>query len=348
MAITPVFLEHPSSLEHDTGAHYEQAARIVAVLDELERRDWLGWSRARSPEVALDVLGLAHSPAYIESIKRAAAQGGGWLDADTVVSTGSYVAALHAVGGAVEMVERLVADGEGARGFSAHRPPGHHALAERAMGFCLFNNIAVASRFALERLGLERVLVLDWDVHHGNGTEEMFIQSPELLFVSIHQWPFWPGSGAASDIGAGPGRGFNLNLPVPAGSGDDVYVSLVRDVVVPLAREFSPQLILISAGYDAHVLDPLADCRATEAGFAAMAALMSGVADELGVALGCVLEGGYSLQALPLCVASTMEAVVSGRPGASAAIRAFDSEPVGLAVEALSRLAEFWPGLVER
>jgi acetoin utilization deacetylase AcuC-like enzyme len=255
------------------------------------------------------------------------------------MSPGSFEAALHSAGGAVELVRRLVDGGPGQVGFSAHRPPGHHAVRERSMGFCLFNNIAVAARHALDTLGLERVLILDWDVHHGNGTSDIFWESDQVLMISIHEWPLYPGSGRASEVGGGAGRGYTVNLPVPSGTGDPGYVSLVRDVAVPLARAYAPQLILISAGYDAHLEDPLADCAVTEAGFAVMTMLMRQLAIELSVPLGCVLEGGYAVHALARSVAVTMRALL---PGVS-------SDPAvavdRLASDARLRLAEFWPEL---
>jgi acetoin utilization deacetylase AcuC-like enzyme len=215
---------------------------------------------------------------------------------------------LHAAGGAVEMVRRLLG-GEASCGFSAHRPPGHHAEPARAMGFCLFNNVAVAARYALDELGSSRVLILDWDVHHGNGTNDIFHASSDVLYISIHESPLYPGTGPASDVGDGPGEGFTVNLPVGAGSGDDVFCGLVSEVVVPRALAFEPQLILISAGFDAHRDDPLASCSVTEAGYAAMTATMMSLAAELGAPVGCVLEGGYALGALAASVAATMSAM---------------------------------------
>ncbi len=304
-----VFLEHPSSFEHETGGHPEQPARIAAIQRELDRRGWLGFERLRSPAVQREVLTAVHPEAYVESIERLSARGGGAIDLDTVLSAGSYDAALHAAGGAVRMVELLL-DGEADRAFSAHRPPGHHALPRRGMGFCLFNNVAIAARFALEHRGLERVMIVDWDVHHGNGTNDVFHADPSVLFVSIHQWPLYPGSGAASDTGEGDGEGFTVNLPVPAGTGDAEYTALIDETVVPLAREYRPQLVLVSAGFDAHRDDPLANCLVTEEGFAAMTRSLCDVADSVGAPLGCVLEGGYALDALGRSVAATMEALV--------------------------------------
>ena len=311
MAPRPVFYSHPSSLDHETGGHPERGGRIVAIEEALSARDWFGFERISSPEVARDVLQLVHAEPYIASIERMAAAGGGQLDPDTLLSEGSFVAALHAAGGAVEMVQRLLEAGTGAIGFSAHRPPGHHALAARAMGFCLFNNIAVAAAYATDRLGLERLMIVDWDVHHGNGTSDAFWQSDRVLFVSIHQWPLFPGSGRPSEIGSGAGRGYTVNLPVPAGTADDEYLSLLQDTVVPLARLYKPQLLLVSAGFDAHRDDPLAECLVTEQGFAAMTEIVRTLSAEFGIPLGLVLEGGYDVGALARSVVATMEALVA-------------------------------------
>jgi acetoin utilization deacetylase AcuC-like enzyme len=334
-----VLLAHPSSLEHDTGHHPEQPARIVAIEDELERRGWLGFERVSSPAAQRSALAAVHSEHHIAMIEQLAERGGGHIDLDTVVSAGSFRAALHAAGGAVRLVDMLAA-GAAPTGFSVHRPPGHHAEQARAMGFCLFNNVAVAARHAIDGLGLERVLIFDWDVHHGNGTNDIFHADPRVLFVSIHQSPLWPGSGPASDAGEGDGLGFTVNLPVRPGSDDGVYRSLVDHVVVPVARVFGPQLILISAGFDAHRDDPLADCQVTEAGFAAMTASLRAVAAEVDAPVGAVLEGGYALAALARSVAATME--VLGSPQTPTLEPAPLVEPARVAVQ---RLAGQWPSL---
>jgi acetoin utilization deacetylase AcuC-like enzyme len=336
----PVYLAHPSSLEHETGSHPERPARIVAIERELARREWLGYERMSSPEVERAVLAAVHPDAYVSAIEAICARGGGSLDADTLVSAESFSAALHAAGGAVQLVELLL-DGDASSAFSAHRPPGHHALPERAMGFCLFNNVAVAAKYALSARGLERVMILDWDVHHGNGTNDIFSSSDQVLFVSIHQAPLYPGTGGSADAGSGDGRGFTVNLPVAPGSGDAVYESLVDHVVVPLARAFAPELVLISAGYDAHHHDPLADCSVTEAGFAAMARAMRDVCAELGAALGAVLEGGYALDALARSVAVTMDALAAPAGGDARA----DVGVAPVAAAARERLRDWWPAL---
>jgi acetoin utilization deacetylase AcuC-like enzyme len=343
MASAPVWLEHPSSLRHDTGGHPERAARMQAIERVLSAQDWLGFERVESPPVDRSVLETVHPSAYVASIERACASGGGFLDADTVVSSDSYEAALHATGGAVRMVDLLL-DGDAPYAFSAHRPPGHHATQARAMGFCLFNSVAVAARYALDRRGLERVMVLDWDVHHGNGTNDIFHASDQVLFVSIHQSPLYPGTGPAGDVGSGEGRGFTVNLPVRPGAGDQAFCALIDLVAVPLARGFAPQLVLISAGYDAHRDDPLGQCEVTEAGYAAMTRSMRRVGEELEAPVGCVLEGGYALDALAGSVAATLAALqepVAAR-GSDGGV---DGAAPAVADAALERLSEWWPEL---
>ena len=347
-----VFLEHPSSLEHDTGAygagassilHPEHARRITLIEQELSARGWLGFERVRTPTVDRSVLSAVHPEPYVASIERACRSGGRFLDEETLVSERSFEAALHAVGGAVRMVDLLL-DGDASGAFSSHRPPGHHALPSQAMGFCLFNNIAVAARYALDARRLERVMIIDWDVHHGNSTNHIFHTSRQVLFVSIHQWPLFPFTGEASDVGEGEGAGFTVNLPVPAGAGDEVWVSLIEHVVVPLAYAYEPQIVLISAGYDAHRDDPLADCAVTEEGFAAMTRAIARVCASLAAPVGAVLEGGYALGALGRSVAATLQAL-STEP-APDATSAPASALTPTAHQARTRLAEFWPQLL--
>ena len=312
---------------------------MVAIERELSARDWLGFERMTSPAVERATLEAVHSGRYINAIEEACVTGGGNLDLDTVVSEDSFEAALHAAGGAVQMVDLLL-DRTVPCAFSAHRPPGHHALPSRAMGFCLFNNVAVAARHALDARGLERVMILDWDVHHGNGTNDIFHDSDRVLFVSIHQSPLYPGTGPAGDVGSGPAQGFTVNLPVGPGSGDEVFCSLVDRVAVPLARAFAPELILVSAGYDAHREDPLGECAMTAAGFAAMARSMRWVGRTLEAPVGCVLEGGYSLDGLAPSVAATLAAL--NEPVTEPDL---DGQAPPLVLQARERLREWWPGL---
>jgi acetoin utilization deacetylase AcuC-like enzyme len=335
----PLVLRHPSSLRHDTGAHPERAARITAIERELDSRDWLGFEVRESAAAERAIVEAVHPAGYVDAIEEFCASGGGNLDLDTVASRDSFEAALHSAGGAAGIVDALLEGGVPAAA-SLHRPPGHHAEAARAMGFCLFNNIAIAARRAIDAHGLSRVLIVDWDVHHGNGTNDIFHSDPRVLFVSIHQWPLYPGTGAATDEGSGAGEGFTVNLPVPGGSGDALWCSLVEHVVTPVAAEFAPELVLVSAGFDAHADDPLAGCEVSDDGYAAMAGSARRLADALGAPIGMVLEGGYDLGALARGVTRTLE--VLGAPDAPPA----PDLPVHPgASEAAARLSPRWAGL---
>ena len=306
-----MFFSHPSSLEHETGhGHPERVDRMHAIDAELQRRDWLGFERREAPAATTEQLVAVHSPEHVEAVRETSARGGSF-DLDTPTSAGSWEAALHAAGGACALAEALMGGGERV-GFSALRPPGHHAGPAQAMGFCLFANAAIAARHALDSLGAERVFVLDWDVHHGNGTNAIFHSSRDVLFASLHQYPFWPGTGALTDSGSGEGEGFSINLPVPEGSGEDVFCGLVEHVVLPAARAFDPDLVLVSAGYDAHRDDLLGGCSLESVSYAELTRQVLA----LGKPVGYVLEGGYDLDALAVSMALTMEALADGgEPG---------------------------------
>jgi acetoin utilization deacetylase AcuC-like enzyme len=307
-----LYFSHPTSLEHDPQAHMpghpDTPQRIVAIERALAERDWLGWERREAPPAGERELELIHTTRHVESIRDLCLAGGGAIDADTFVGEASYRAALHAAGGACAMTRALMG-GEDQVGFSALRPSGHHAEPQRAMGFCLFDNVAIAAELAIRELGAERVFVLDWDVHHGNGTAEAFRRRADVLFLSIHEAGIFPGSGPSSDFGSGPGEGYTVNLPVPSGSEEDLWLSLLEHIVVPIATEFAPDLVLVSAGFDAHRADPLASCRLEAESFAAMARHVRELAAQLGVPLGLVLEGGYEPLALADSVVATMAAL---------------------------------------
>jgi acetoin utilization deacetylase AcuC-like enzyme len=330
------YLRHPSSVRHDTGPHPERPQRIPAIEAAV---DWSAVEAVEAPAAPQEALLAVHPQSHLDYIRGLAERGGGMVDMDTAVSAGSWEAAVHAAGAAVEMADLLVGSGSFRAAFCGVRPPGHHAERGRAMGFCLLNNVAVGARRARDAHGVERVLILDWDVHHGNGTQEVFEADPGVLFVSIHQWPLYPGTGAATEVGVGDGEGFTVNLPVPPGSGDETFVSHVAHVVAPLARAYRPGLVLVSAGYDAHADDPLADCAVTDAGYAAMAAGVAALGRELGVPVGAVLEGGYDLDVLAACVPSTLDALRSDAPDMP------DVAEHPLSGEAHARLARWWPGL---
>ena len=240
--------------------HPDTPERLLAIEQALSVPGWLGWERRVAPPAQESHLQLVHDRALIERLKEMSLAGGGAIDSDTFVGEPSYRAALHAAGGACEMTKTLL-EHEADVGFCGVRPSGHHAEASRAMGFCLFNNVAIAAEYAICELGVRRVFILDWDVHHGNGTAEIFRRRPDVLFASIHQGGIYPGTGALGDAGSGAGEGYTINLPVPAGSEETLWLSLLEHIVLPVAVTFAPELVLVSAGYDAHRADPLAGCR---------------------------------------------------------------------------------------
>lgn len=334
-----LYFSHPSSLEHDPQAHMpghpDTPERLLAIERALEDRDWLGWERREAPAAEESELELIHGVRHIEAIRELCLSGGGPIDADTFVGEASYRAALHAAGGACAMTRSLLAAGQRV-GFSALRPSGHHAEAQRAMGFCLFDNIAIAAEMAIRELGAERVFVFDWDVHHGNGTAEAFRRRPDVLFVSIHQAGIFPGTGPSTDFGSGAGEGYTLNLPVPASAGEDLWLSLVEHIVLPVALAFAPDLVLVSAGFDAHRADPLANCTLEAASFAQMTCHIRDLAARLGVPLGMVLEGGYEPLALAESVTATLAALGGEGEAVSAAPEAL------LTSRAAAGVSRYW------
>jgi len=305
-------------LLHETYGHPERPERLRAIQERLRQAKLLEGRAVLEPEPAsVETLALIHDRAYIAEIEAFARAGGGWLDPDTYVCRESYEVALLAVGAAVQAVDR-VGDGQSRRVFALVRPPGHHAEPRRAMGFCLFNNIAVAAQYALVCRGLSRVAILDWDVHHGNGTQTAFYETDTVLFISLHQWPLYPGTGRGDEIGRGRGFGYTLNLPLRPGTGDEGYRELFDQVIGPRLAQYRPELLLVSAGFDAHRLDPLASMDVTEFGFAGMAVRARRWADELcGGRLALVLEGGYNLTALAASVEATLRALDDPGPDGS-------------------------------
>lgn len=298
--MSTIYVTHPRYVEHDMPQHPEHAGRIRAVWQVMESSGLLATLKpAEAPLLAEAPILKLHAEEYIQLLRKLEQfQRTVRLDADTYACPTSYEIARYSAGGVVHAVDAVM-KGDADNGLAAVRPPGHHAVADRAMGFCLLGNIAIAARYAQQTYGIERVLIVDYDVHHGNGTEAMFYDDPSVLFVSTHQERLYPLTGAVRDVGIGAGEGATLNIPMPGGCGDENYARVFDEIILPAARRFQPQLILVSVGHDAHWTDPLALMRLSLDGYAALAQKMIDLAAELcGGKVVFVMEGGYNLDAL--------------------------------------------------
>lgn len=300
------FLYDPGFLEHDTGpGHPECADRLKVTLEYLQGQPWfrqLQWIESIRAERAW--LEWVHSSDYIDHVATSCRSGARYLDTpDVMICPVSYDIALLAAGGAVTLA-KAVMEGRINNGFALLRPPGHHAERDQALGFCLFNNIAITARYLQRQYGLERILILDWDVHHGNGTQHTFEDDPAIFYISLHQSPFYPGTGAASETGRGRGQGLTLNIPMRAGAGDKDYEQAFTDQIIPAVNRFQPEVILVSAGFDAHHDDPLAGICLSSDAYQWLTQRVMELADHhAGGRVISLLEGGYDLQALPVCIA---------------------------------------------
>jgi acetoin utilization deacetylase AcuC-like enzyme len=329
-------VEDPRFADHRGPAgHPERPERLTAVSEALsERRAALTALPARAADDG--ELRAIHGAAHLALVGEAAAHAPSRIDADTYACASSDAVARLAAGGAVDLV-RAVASGRAQAGFAAVRPPGHHAEAAQPMGFCLYNNVAIAARAAKRELGVDKILIVDWDVHHGNGTQHSFEDDPSVLFFSTHQFPYYPGTGDWHEIGTGRGEGATVNVPMPAGCGDAEYLAVFARVLVPIALAFRPELILVSAGFDAHRDDPLASMELGATGYYGMAATVRALADELcGGRVACVLEGGYSASGLREGVGALVDALTA--PSAFAP-RAADLVPGSRAARLVDRAA---------
>jgi len=331
---------HPIFLKHDTGPHHpERAARLKSILRRLNKTDLIDNLRSIKPQaLAVEDIMLVHSRDYVLGVKdacsrlgpstsgstgspllepsRAKSRGSGLcsdnasLDPDTVVSRDSFASALFAAGAVKKGID-LIFDGEIDNAFCMVRPPGHHAGSSKAMGFCIFNNIAIGARYAQKRYDLARILIIDWDVHHGNGTEEIFYHDPGVFYISLHQYPHYPGTGSKESMGAGKGKGFNLNIPMEAGSGDREYIEAFQEIIIPRIEDFRPEIILISAGFDGHRDDPLSSINLTENGYYEITRIIKEAAGLYSKSrIISVLEGGYNLFGLAESVHSHLKALI--------------------------------------
>lgn len=306
------FVYHQDFLKHDTGrGHPERKERLESVVSHLKKVELWDKLEHRIPATApLEWILKAHPEAYVRWVEQQCRNGATLLDSgDTHVCTESYDVALLACGAVLEAVDSVVSRNVSSA-FCAVRPPGHHAETTTAMGFCLFNNVAVGARYAQSRHSVERVAIVDWDVHHGNGTQQIFYEDPSVLYISLHQYPLWPGTGAPTETGSGKGEGFTVNCPMRPGSGEPEYVAAFDEKILPALRSFRPEVLFISAGFDAHKDDPLADIQLTESSFARMTSLVTEVAEKYCKGrIVSVLEGGYNLAALERCVESHLRAL---------------------------------------
>jgi acetoin utilization deacetylase AcuC-like enzyme len=309
---------HSDYLLHVPDGYPEGPWRLSAVMDGMRSAGLLERVRLVEPRPAtLEELGLVHGESYIEGVAELCGRGGGWLAVDTPVGAESFEIARLAAGGAVEAV-RLVMAQDLRNAAALVRPPGHHAMGDQGMGFCVFNNVAVAARWAQTRGGAARVAIVDWDLHHGNGTAEIFYRDPSVLFISLHQVPAYPYSGWLSEVGIGDGAGYTLNIPMPPGSDDLCYHRAFEEVVCPVLEEFAPTLILVSAGQDAHRDDPMGHLGLSSACFGWMTCALAGVASSTsGGRLAVVLEGGYDPPSLSESWNLIMEGLVQGRAPAA-------------------------------
>ncbi len=331
----------PLYRNHNTGDHIESRDRLDAVMQGVEEDEYARRVPILKPyKATVDQIKANHDTRYIAGVRRLAEAGGGWLDADTYCSQESYAVAVLAVGGAICAVDAVMADVNNA--FALVRPPGHHAVRNRAMGFCIFNNVACAAKYALKSHDLERILIVDWDVHHGNGTEAAFYRDPRVLYFSTHQRPFYPGTGDYEDIGEGDGKGFNINVPLPAGVNDDGFYYVYKTLLAPIAEEFDPELTFISAGQDIHYADPIGGMCVTTTCFRELTELVKSFSPEGQIV--AVLEGGYDLEALKdstLAVCSSLFDFASSFEGG--AIEPGVSKDIRARVEEVTQIqAHYW------
>jgi acetoin utilization deacetylase AcuC-like enzyme len=315
MAKTAVVVDK-EFLKHQPGeSHPERPERVKVLLDLADELDH-GKFQLLAPKPAKRAdIEATHGNEYVRLIEATAAHNGYALDGDTITCRDSFAVGVLAVGGFLNLIDAIAAK-EIANGFALVRPPGHHALRHRAMGFCLFNTMAIGAEYVKRVHGGKKIMIMDWDVHHGNGTQDAFYDDPSVLFISTHQYPYYPGSGAINETGAGAGEGFTINIRLPAGCADAEYLEVFQEVVVPAAERFAPDWILVSAGFDPHRRDPLGGMDVTEKGFGAMAKRLLGLAEKFaGARIAFLLEGGYDLAALKNSVATVLNVMQNSTTG---------------------------------
>ena len=329
--------------QHEAGfGHPERPERLPVALHALKESGLLDRTEVKAPrDATIEEIELVHTPTYIDLVRRVSDSGGGNLDMDTALSGASYSAALRAAGALLDSVDGCLG-GDFRRTFCLVRPPGHHALPGRGMGFCLFNNVAIGARFAMTRKKLKRVMIVDWDAHHGNGTQEIFYDDPAVLYVSLHQYPHYPGTGWLDETGRGKGKGYTINFPFPPGTGEEHYLQAFERVIIPAGRRFAPDLLMLSAGYDSHDGDLLCSMRLTDSSYRKLTDYLVDLADACcGGMFITTLEGGYNLEAQARSIVQT----VAGLSGVDVP---FEDEPPrqtaypDRAAEVIDQVALLW------
>ncbi len=308
------FVYHEDYLRHDTGYHPESAERLIYIMKKLEEEGITEKMKRITPtKASKEQIAYVHADAYVKKVESMCKGGGGMLDLDTPLCSDTYEIALLSAGGVIKAVDEVMAHNL-KHIFALIRPPGHHATPSRGMGFCIFNNIAIVAEHLKRKYGIKRILIADWDVHHGNGTQDVFFEDPSVLYFSTHQYPHYPGTGWINEVGKGEGEGFTVNVPLPAGTDDAGYLYALNNILVPIAMEFNPEFVLVSAGFDAHVADPLASMKVTSLGFGLFTDVIKEIAkknSKRGIVMA--LEGGYNLDAIAESALSVFNSLLSNR-----------------------------------
>ena len=345
---TTIVLKDQRYLNHITRCgHPESSERLAAIYKKLNDKDIKGKFKEVCPrEATKQDVSLNHSIEYIKTIEETAGRSIRNLDPDTTTSEGSWDAAIFAVGAVITGID-MILDGDALNGFALVRPPGHHAESSRSMGFCLFNNIAVGAHYLLKKYGLKRILVVDWDIHHGNGTQNSFYNMPEVLYFSTHQFPYYPGSGDFNEVGVKRGKGYTVNVPLPGGQGDEDFIDIFKSVLQPIVEEYRPQFILVSAGYDIYHLDPLGTMEVTSRGFYLMTKFLRNLAEkQCDGKILLSLEGGYHVDGLAESVKDTIIALSDDGKLEDFVEKSNVSRATADIIEKTKKIhADFWPVL---
>ncbi len=315
MNVATGFVYHEDYLRHDTGGHHpENAERLISIMRNLEAQSLTEkLERILPARASQEQIEYVHTDSYVKNVEAICKAGGGMLDSDTPVCSATCDIAALAAGGLIKAVDEVMSESNELKHiFALVRPPGHHANSNRGRGFCIFNNVAIAAEYLKREYGAKRILIADWDVHHGNGTQEVFFSDPSVLYFSTHQYPYYPGTGWIDEVGNGEGQGFTVNVPLPIGTDDTGYLYALTTILVPIALEFRPDFVLVSAGFDAHVTDPLASMAVTSLGFGLFTDVIKEIATKsCGGRIVMTLEGGYNLDAIAESVLSVFNSLLS-------------------------------------